>query len=230
MSRFIKGWYLFWGVLILTVGCAGLMLGDRDTSYRGNRAEDVVANTEQDIWWESTLLLRKSDGRSWCSSVVINNMGEYNGSPVSYIVTAAHCNKTDVTWACEIAYDPNGYVVEDKRHKILKRWNHPRKDFTLMMIEGHARTFTPVYAGFPPKDRQDFIIGYRGSGWGDKHQLGKYISPSFAYKGQSGGGVFAQGYGLHAIVSTHTDGVNVFHALEDLASEWMIQEFILDDN
>lgn len=234
MSRFTKYWYTTL-VLLLLLGCAGAFLGSRDVLYTGNRAADTVAiDRENGEWWASTLLLRKSNGKQWCSAVAFNNeatmtvpVGDGHGTtevvPVTYLVTARHCSGD--MWggfANEVLYNPDGTVRKEIKHKVLNVFEHPKKDFAVLVVRGHTLFSTPVCVQSLPVQRQDFIIGFRGNSHGDFYKLGKFISPAYAYKGQSGGGVFSPKWGLHTIVSTHVDGVNIYIALKDMKMDHLI--------
>ena len=241
MSSFTRVWYTAIACLML-VACAGIFLGSRDTNYLGDKSIQAPQTVEQGEWWASTLMLRTCDGAQWCSAVVINNK-EYeliesgtitnpDGSKssssamiqISWLVTARHCTSTKIGSAIEVLYNPNGSVAREYKHNVLRVWNHPSKDFAIIKIEGHTIACAKVLTGYPPTTRQDYIIGFRGDSHGDKHRYGKNISPAYAYKGQSGGGVFSPGLGLHAIVSTHVDGVNVYAALKDMDSHGLCNE------
>jgi len=235
MIKFTKIWYSVLALLLIA-GCSGIFLGDRDTVYQGEKTTDISTLNAND-WWASTVLLRKSNGEQWCSGVVINNTTwelvdtgkkkrHANGEMVplmelvqiSYVVTARHCSgeMRPGSTVEETYYNVDGSIKEEIVHFVLAVMNHPTKDFALLKVGGHARNKAQVYTGHLPTDRQDYIIGYRGEKYEDYHKLGKYISPAFAYKGQSGGGVFTPGYGLHSIVSTHVDGVNIYLALKEM--------------
>jgi hypothetical protein len=226
MSTFTKFWYAAL-VCLLVLGCSSLFLGDRDTPYTGVREvpqdEITLIKTYPD-WWEATLLLRKCDGTKWCSAVAVNNTGyklvDYGEGaflqPVTYLVTARHCTDVSLGTASEIVYRNDGSVLREIKHEILDVWNHPTKDFAILEIKDWTLHMTPVCVEKLPIERQDYIIGYRGVKFNDYFKLGKHISPAYAYKGQSGGGVFSPGYGLHSIVSTHTDGVNILEAAKEM--------------
>ena len=227
MSRFTKYWYGTLVALIL-VGCAGVFLGSRDVLYTGDRAADTVeVNKENSEWWASTLLLRKKSGQQWCSAVAINNTtSEIFGGrlrPISWLVTAKHCSGPMLnSWAFDVLYNPDGTVYKEIAYQVIEVMDHPSKDFSILKVEGHTLFSTPVCVNTLPVQRQDFIIGFRGNSHGDFHKLGKFISPAYAYKGQSGGGVFSPKWGLHSIVSTHVDGVNIYIALVDMNMEHIL--------
>lgn len=232
-KRFAAIWYTV--LFCILLGACAALIGYRDTPYQGDK--DAVPQTnEQGEWWAATKMLRTASGRQWCSAVAVstgydsktethtNPDGTKTSStyiiPITWLVTARHCtNKMTEGTASHVMYNSDGTVLAEMQYKVLEYFNHPTKDFAILMVEEHMKFLTPIYRGELPNDRQDFIIGYRGSGHGNKHQYGKYISPAYAYKGQSGGGVFSPGLGLHAIVSTHVDGVNIWKALQEMNME-----------
>lgn len=215
-KKFARWWYTTLTILLLAA-CAAF-LGSRDTLYLGDK-DAYMHVTDNPSWWESTVMMRTPEGKQWCSGVIINKDAYHPVyGEISYVVTARHCAKEASGGATisEMRYTPAGTVQFERRHTILEFFNHPSKDFTLLIVENHCFVDTPVYTGKIPNNRQDFIIGYRGASHGDYYQYGKHISPAYAYKGQSGGGVFSPGLGLHAVVSTHVDGVNIYQALIDM--------------
>ena len=194
------------------IGCS--TVGKRDVNYAGSETASANLIATRHDWWQATVMLRTINGSAWCSGVCIANTTEDN-LPVVLIVTARHCS-TKTTTASEVYYDNLGNVTSETKHSVIRVINHPNKDFALLIASGHAAVTVKPYDGVLPTNRQDFIIGYRGDDHHDFYKLGKFISPAFAYSGQSGGGVFSTNFGLHSIVSTHIDGVNIAAALKEL--------------
>lgn len=215
-KTFTRLWYSLLVVFIIA-GCAAF-IGSRDTVYQGDRNADAPQTTEQAEWWAATVMLRTNSGKQWCSGVAVNNIGDE-----TYIVTAKHCtDKMVMGTVSYCTYAPDGSLLNEFQYRVIDIFNHKDKDFAVLVVDGKMPFTTPVYCATPKPDRQDYIIGYRGDGHGGKFKFGKYISPAWAYKGQSGGGVFSPGMGLHAIVSTHVDGVNVFIALKEMKMEFVL--------
>ncbi len=194
------------------IGCS--TVGKRDMNYVGSGTANANIIAARHDWWQATVMLRTTNGSAWCSGVCIANTTE-NNLPVVLIVTARHCSTKTAT-ASEVYYDNLGNVTSETKHVITRVINHPNKDFALLIASGHAAVIVKPYNGVLPSNRQDFIIGYRGDSHRDFYKLGKFISPAYAYSGQSGGGVFSTNFGLHSIVSTHIDGVNIATALKEL--------------
>jgi hypothetical protein len=235
-STFSKIWYTLLAIFVIA-GCS-MFLGTRDTNYLGEKDARVPIEAQMyGDWWKSTVILRTYSGKQWCSGVAVNNVEtlirDGQGISITWVVTAKHCTDRMVKGTVSyVEHNPDGTLRKEVKFRVLKIFNHPEKDFAVLMVEGIIPFTTPVYCATPPAERQDFIIGYRGDGHGGKWKFGKHISPAWAYKGQSGGGVFTPGLGLHAIVSTHVDGVNIYVALKEMKIEHIldrgatIEEFI----
>jgi hypothetical protein len=199
--------------ITLIISCSGIKLGKRDVNYNGVRNGEstiswVMANKPE--WYEAIGLLNiNNTDKGWCSAVAI---GVDKSAKLTYAVTAKHCTTRSIT---QITFYPmcGGF----KRYNVLKVDKHPIKDFTLLTIDGIVDYTTSPYRLVVPDTKDDYVIGFEGGS-----PSRKTINKNWAIPGQSGGGVFSPETGLYAIVSTNTEGVNIYKALQDMKMDWIL--------
>lgn len=215
---------MFKKLLILVTLVLTACVGTRDVLYHPNGVERGTIETVNSEWWDAVVGLQreKDEDVLFCSGVAIGYSKENNET---YVVSAKHCTTNfskRITQVVGMYYyglnkstNNRGFYTQTFKVKQIK--NHPSKDIAFLIVDGEVPHRTQVYKGYV-KSQDYVIIGYPGG-----ILTKKVAQKNWADHGQSGGGVFTEGYGLHTIVSTHIDGVNVWQALQDLKLEWMIE-------
>lgn len=200
---------MFKKLLLLAVLLLAACVSNRDVIYHPQGIERSAVTNVNPEWWASVMGLqtKRSGINLFCSTVAIGRNKEKNES---YFVSAKHCTTSFNNRPINVISD------EGTKYAVTHIYNHPSKDIAFMVVQGQVPQIAKVYRGYVKTDKF-VVIGYPGGLLNNK-----LAQNNWADHGQSGGGVFSEGYGLHTIVSTHVDGVNVWQAMKDLKLEWML--------